>query len=512
MITGQLKSQVDSVWAKFWSGGISNPFDVMEQITYLLFIRRLDDLHTLQELKANRLKKPLERPVFPDGDDKNGRSYSDYRWSNFRNFAPDEMYKVVEEDVFPFIKNLAGAGGHFAEHMRNARFNVPTPSILSRVVDELNAIDMDDRDTAGDIYEYLLSKIASAGENGQFRTPRHIIKLMVAMVAPTPTDTICDPAAGTCGFLVVASDYIRFNFEEMLFGEDGKRHFEKRMFTGFDFDDQMLRIGAMNMVLHGHDDPNVIKRDTLGENTAWGKDNYSLILANPPFAGSLNYEDTEEGLLKVARTKKTELLFVIQIIRQLKNGGRAAVVVPDGVLQRTGKAFKIIRKLLVEDHMLQAVVNLPSGVFKPYAGVSTAILFFTKTNSGGTANVWFYDLTADGLSLDDKRAPLLVEEKLGVYPSEELEEGDHELNNLPDVLARWLQRDRSELENPRTFQSFCVPKEEIVDNEYNLSIKTYKEMVYEEEQYDPPQVILSQMKDLHNDIANDMADLEEMLS
>ena len=441
MLIGELKSQIDGIWNSFWSGGISNPLEVMEQITYLLFIKRLDDLQTLEENRASRLGEPVSRTIFPDGADDKGRAYADYRWSRFKHFAPADMYTVVGEHVFPFLRTIGGEGSTYATHMRDARFTIPTPSLLQKAVDGLDRVPMVDRDTKGDVYEYMLGKIATAGQNGQFRTPRHIIQLMVEMVAPTPTDVICDPACGTCGFLVAAGEHVRHHHPEALRDRKLSHHFHHEMFTGFDFDSTMLRIGSMNMLLHGVEQPDVRYKDSLAEEHAAEEEAYSLVLANPPFAGSLDYENVAKDLLQVVKTKKTELLFLALFLRLLKPGGRAAVIVPDGVLFGSTKAHKELRRILVEDQKLDGVVSLPSGAFKPYAGVSTAVLLFTKTNSGGTDHVWFYDLQADGYSLDDKRTPLLPAAKLGATPTEALTGEEHAKNNLPDVLARWPERE-----------------------------------------------------------------------
>jgi type I restriction enzyme M protein len=370
---------------------------------------------------------------------------------------------------------------------------------------------MEDRDTKGDLYEYMLAKIATAGQNGQFRTPRHIIQLMVEMVKPTPTDTICDPACGTCGFLVAAGEYLREHHPETLQDDALRDHFHTSMFHGFDFDNTMLRIGSMNMLLHGVDDPAITYRDSLAQDHAGEEEKYSLVLANPPFAGSLDYENTAKDLQQVVKTKKTELLFLALFLRLLKPGGRAAVIVPDGVLFGSSNAHKTLRKMLIEDQKLDGVVSLPGGVFKPYAGVSTAILLFTKTNSGGTDQVWFYDVRADGLSLDDKRQLLLPFEKQGPCPPETLADEDHAKNNLPDVLGRWPQRDGAERERPRTAQSFCVPKEEIAGNGYDLSLNRYKEVEREEVEHVPPKVIIAELLELEREIESGIKELEAMV-
>src|SRR5437870_5763410 len=479
MITGHIKSQVDQIWNAFWSGGISNPLEVIEQITYLLFLRRLDDLHTLEENKSSRLKKPIERRVFPEGDDPKGRPYQDLRWSRFKHFVPGDMYAVLGEHVFPFLRTLGGDDSTYAHHMKDARFTIPTPALLAKVVDMLDHVPMDDRDTKGDLYEYMLGKIATAGQNGQFRTPRHSIRLMVEMVAPTPTDLMCDPACGTAGFNVAVGEYIRGHHPEALRDRKLRDHFHNHLFHGFDFDNTMLRIGSMNMLLHGVENPDIRYRDSLAQDHAGEEEKYSIVLANPPFAGSLDYENTAKDLQQIVKTKKTELLFLALFLRLLKPGGRAAVIVPDGVLFGSSNAHKTLRKILIEDQKLDAVISLPGGVFKPYAGVSTAILLFTKTNSGGTDFVWFYDCDADGWSLDDKRTPLLSEDKWGPVPATALSVEEHAQNNLPDILARWGQRDGEERKRARTAQSFCVAKADLVAQGYDLSVNRYKEVVHE---------------------------------
>jgi type I restriction enzyme M protein len=512
MITGEIKNQIDRIWDAFWSGGISNPLEVIEQITYLLFLRRLDDLHTLEENKSARLKRPMERAIFPEGKDAKGRSYEDFRWSRFKHFAPAEMYTVVAEHVFPFLRNLGGENSTYTRHMKDARFTVPTPALLAKVVDLLDNVPMEDRDTKGDLYEYMLSKIATAGQNGQFRTPRHIIRLMVELTAPQPNDVICDPACGTAGFLVAAGEYLREKYPNMLLDAKLKEHFHHHIFHGFDFDNTMLRIGSMNMLLHGVENPDIRYRDSLAQDHAGDEEAYTLVLANPPFAGSLDYENTAKDLLQIVKTKKTELLFLALFLRLLKPGGRAAVIVPDGVLFGSSKAHKELRRILVEEQKLDAVISLPGGVFKPYAGVSTAILIFTKTNSGGTELVWFYDMEADGWSLDDKRTPLLPEDKLGIVPKTQLAPDEHVKNNLPDVLARWAAHDGAERDRPRTAQSFCVSKFEIAAQGYDLSLNRYKEVVYDEVEHRPPTKILVELAKLEAEIQQRMKDLEEMLS
>ena len=420
------------------------------------------------------------------------------------------MFTVVDEHVFPFIREEVAREGTVARHMREARFAVPTAALLAKVVDKLDAVAMRDRDTKGDVYEYLLGQIASAGKNGQFRTPRHVIQLMVALTGPTPDDVICDPAAGTCGFLVAAGEHLRERHPELFRDEARRRHFHEHAFHGFDFDPTMLRIGSMNMVLHGIESPAIEARDSLSEGAAGDAERYSLILANPPFAGSLDHEQTAKDLQRIVKTKKTELLFLALFLRLLKVGGRAAVIVPDGVLFGSSTAHKALRKTLVEEHKLDAVIKLPSGVFRPYAGVSTAILLFTKTGVGGTDRVWFYDVRADGWSLDDKRQPLLPETKLG--PRAALADDELAKNNLPDALARWEARDGAERDRPRTAQSFCVAKAEIAkDGTYDLSLNRYREVEHAAVEHESPAAIIARLKALEGEIAAGLARLEEMV-
>jgi len=538
MLTGKLRSQVDKIWEAFWTGGISNPISVIEQFTYLLFIRRLDDIHTQREQVANAIGMPLTNPVFASGQQV-------LRWHKFKNIDPQKMYERVRDEVFPFIKNLHDAESIFAQHMKDAIFMVPKASVLDLVVQLIDQLDLRDRDTSGDLYEYMLSKLSSAGTNGQFRTPRHIIRLMVAMTAPVldgdRSDTLCDPAAGTCGFLMAAEEYVRARYGDPVLRHDNDSHFHNRMFTGFDFDQHMLRIGAMNLLLHGVNNPTVAYRDSLSDH---GEDNireaYSLILANPPFKGSVAYDELSPDLLsalgkspKKAQTRKkvaengeeaeekkgpsekSELLFLALILRLLKTGGRAAVIVPDGVLFGSTKSHQAIRQTLVDKHKLEAVISMPSGVFKPYAGVSTAILLFTKTGNGGTDDVWFYDMRADGWSLDDKRSALLSEaQQAELNRRLSGEEGvpfeAHDRCNLPDILDRWFARE-GEKDRQRTEQSFLVPKAEIVGNAYDLSINRYKQVIYEEVQYDTPQVILARIKALQKAMDRGIEALEGML-
>ncbi|WP_427340443.1 type I restriction-modification system subunit M [Caloranaerobacter sp. DY30410] len=483
MITGEIKNKVDKLWETFWTGGITNPLSVIEQITYLLFIKGLDEVDAKREKEAQLLGIEYKR-IFPD--DK-----QHLRWSKFKNFEAQKMYEVVSKEVFPFIKNLHDdRESAYSKYMSDAIFIIPTPQMLEKIVTQIDNIPMEDRDTKGDLYEYLLSKLSTSGKNGQFRTPRHIIKMMVELMKPTPEDIIVDPAAGTAGFLVAAGEYLREQHSDLFLDSKLRNHFNNTMFYGYDMDRTMLRIGAMNMMLHGVENPNIEYKDSLSEqNTDTNK--YTLILANPPFKGSLDYEAVSSDLLKITKTKKTELLFLSLFLRMLKVGGRCASIVPDGVLFGSSRAHKAIRKEIVENHKLEAIISMPSGVFKPYAGVSTAIIIFTKTGAGGTDKVWFYDMEADGYSLDDKRQPI-------------------DKNDIPDIINRFNNLDK-EVERKRTEKSFFVPKEEIVKNDYDLSINRYKEIEYEEVEYEKPSVILDKIQTLENEILAGLNELKEMI-
>ena len=484
MITGELRSKVDKIWETFWTGGITNPLEVIEQFTYLLFIKGLDDKEIVKENDAVLLGIDFDR-TFPE--DKQS-----LRWSKFKNFDAETMYNVVLNEVFPFIKTLhTNKESAYAKYMGDAIFKIPTPLMLSKIVDGIDNIDMDENsDTKGDLYEYLLSKVATAGTNGQFRTPRHIIDMIVKLMKPMPEDIIVDPAAGSAGFLVSSQEYLRKNHSDLFLVQGLKEHFNNDMFYGFDMDRTMLRIGAMNMMLHGVDNPNIEYKDSLSEvNT--DKEKFSLVLANPPFKGSLDYEQVSADLLKVTKTKKTELLFLALFLRILKTGGRCASIVPDGVLFGSTGSHKSIRKEIVENHKLEAIISMPSGVFKPYAGVSTAIMIFTKTGTGGTDKVWFYDMKADGYSLDDKRNPI-------------------EENDINDIVERFNNLE-NEVDRKRTEQSFFVPVEEIRDNGYDLSINKYKEIEYEEIKYDSPQEIMLRIRELEMEINAGIEELADMI-
>ena len=498
MITGELKNKIDGLWEIFWTGGLTNPLDVIEQMTYLMFIRDLDDVDKLHTKESAMLGLPYES-IFAEEVQIGERSIAgnQLKWSVFHDFPAQKMYTTVQEWVFPFIKNLHGnKESAYAKYMGDAIFKIPTPLMLDKIVTAMDEIydqmaRLKKADTRGDVYEYLLSKLSTAGVNGQFRTPRHIIKMMVELMDPKPDEIICDPACGTSGFLVAASEYMKENKkEEIFFDRKNKDHYMNHMFHGFDMDRTMLRIGAMNMMTHGVENPYIEYRDSLSDQNT-DRDMYSLILANPPFKGSLDYDIVSQDLLKVAKTKKTELLFLVLFLKMLKTGGRCACIVPDGVLFGSSKAHRAIRRELVEENRLEAVISMPSGVFKPYAGVSTAILIFTKTGHGGTDKVWFYDMKADGFSLDDKRNPINE-------------------NDIPDIIERFRNRDQ-ETERKRTEQSFFVEKQEIVDNEYDLSINKYKEVEYIPVEYPSTQEIIANLNELEREITKNLAELDEML-
>lgn len=483
MLTGELKNKVDKIWEIFWTGGITNPLSVIEQFTYLLFIKGLDDKQTREEQNAILLGIDVDK-IFND-------EQINMRWKNFKQLSAERMYDVVADKVFPFIKNMHDdKSSTFSKYMDDAIFMIPTPQMLEKIVTNIDILPLDDRDNKGDLYEYLLSKIATAGTNGQFRTPRHIIKMMVELTKPEPNDVIIDPACGTAGFLVAAGEYLNDNAQDLFNNKELKDHYNKDMFFGNDMDRTMLRIGAMNMMLHGVDSPNIAYRDSLSEMNK-EDEKYTLVLANPPFKGSLDYDSVSADLLKVTKTKKTELLFLSLFLRILKKGGRCASIVPDGVLFGSSKAHKSIRKEIIENHHLHGIISMPSGVFKPYAGVSTAIMVFTKTGAGGTDKVWFYDMRADGFSLDDKR--------------EEIED-----NDIEDIVKRYHNLNY-EGERARTEPSFLVPKAEIVENDYDLSINRYKEIVYDEVVYDEPKVILAKIRELENEIGKGIDELEGMV-
>lgn len=482
MITGELRNKVDKIWEIFWTGGITNPLSVIEQFTYLIFIKSLDDKQTKEEKTASVLGLEPKK-IFNENE-------QILRWSNFKELEAQEMYDIVVNKVFPFIKNMnENNESSFSKYMKDAIFQIPTPQMLEKIVTGIDGLEFE-RDVKGDLYEYLLSKLATSGTNGQFRTPRHIIDMMVRLIKPVPQDIIIDPACGTSGFLVGAEEYLKENHDEIFISEELKNHFQNEMFYGNDMDTTMLRIGTMNMMLHDVENPNIDYKDSLSKSNT-DKEKYTVVLANPPFTGSLDSEGVADDLLKVTKTKKTELLFLALMLRILKIGGRCAVIVPDGVLFGASKAHKQIRQELIEKHNLHGVISMPSGVFKPYAGVSTAILLFTKTGMGGTEKVWFYDMQADGFSLDDKRNPI-------------------EENDIEDIVKRYENLEE-EKDRKRTEKSFFVSKEEIVENDYDLSINKYKEIVYEEVVYEKPEVIIAKIKELEKEIVLNLEELEKMM-
>ena len=498
MIIGQLKNKIDALWDVFATGGLTNPLEVIEQITYLMFIHDLDESDNKKSKECAMLGLPFIS-MFKDELIIGDRTIdgTQLKWSVFHDLPADKMYSIIQEWVFPFIKTLhADKNSAYSKYMDDAIFKVPTPLLLSKVVDSLDEIyDLmskeNDIDIRGDVYEYLLSKIATAGRNGQFRTPRHIIRMMVELMKPAPDEIICDPACGTSGFLVTASEYLRENYkEDIYFDRQKKVHYMNHMFYGYDMDRTMLRIGAMNMMTHGVESPYIEYRDSLSDQNP-DRDKYSLVLANPPFKGSLDADSVSSDLLKICKTKKTELLFLALFLKTLKVGGRCACIVPDGVLFGSSKAHKAIRKELIENNKLEAVISMPSGVFKPYAGVSTGILIFTKTNHGGTDNVWFYNMTADGYSLDDKR--IKVNE-----------------NDIPDIIQRFNSLD-NEKDRKRIDRSFLVPKVEIVENDYDLSINKYKEIEYERIDYPPTKEIMKEILEINSEIAKELEELNKLL-
>lgn len=498
MITGELKNKIDSLWEIFWMGGLTNPLDVIEQMTYLMFIHDLDDTDNIHAKESAMLGLPFQS-IFTT-EVKLGDRIIDgvqLKWSVFHDFPAQKMYAVVQEMVFPFIKNLHGdKDSAYSKYMGDAIFKVPTPLILSKIVDAMDDLydwmaELKDMDVRGDVYEYLLSKLANSGVNGQFRTPRHIIRMMVELMEPAADDVICDPACGTSGFLVAAGEYLKENKkDEIFYNKEKKDHYMNHMFHGFDMDRTMLRIGAMNMMTHGINNPFIEYRDSLSDQNT-DRNKYSLILANPPFKGSLDYDIVSADILKKCKTKKTELLFIELFVQMLRTGGRCACIVPDGVLFGSSAAHKAVRKELVENQRLEAVISMPPGVFKPYAGVSTGILIFTKTEHGGTDNVWFYDMQADGYSLDDKRNK--VNE-----------------NDISDIIERFRHRDM-ETDRKRTEKSFMVPKQDIVDQGYDLSINKYKEMEYVPVEYPPTEEIMEEIAELNVQITKEIEELTHIL-
>ena len=498
MITGQIKNQIDQIWNIFWeSAGITNPMTVLEQMTYLFFIKMLDDAQVQRESLSNALGMDyVSDDTFAYGSWRNPDTGEDVpvdtlRWHVFKHYDPEKMYRTIQRDVFPYIKTLnRGEDSAYSRFMGNANFLIGSPRALAKIVDGIDTLEMNDRDTMGDVYEYILGKMAASGKNGQFRTPRHIIRMMVELMRPTLEDSVCDPAMGSAGFIVETAKYIKKHYAKELMIQQNDEYFRRSMLHGFDTDQTMLRIGAMNLMLHDINNPDVAFRDSLSSDNT-DTDRYSLILANPPFAGNLDYEAVSKSLLVVAKTKKTELLFISLFLRSLAIGGRCASIVPDGVLTGTSNAHKAIRKAIVDDNRLEAVISMPSGVFQPYSGVSTAILIFTKTGAGGTDKVWFYDMKADGYSLDQKR----------------IEVAD---NDIPDIIARFYTLD-VEVDRSRTDKSFLVPVDEIREHDYDLAFNTYKETIREAVEYEAPEVLIAQATELAAKITDGIYSLQSLI-
>ncbi len=499
MITGKIKNQIDQIWDTFWeSAGITNPMTVLEQMTYLFFIKMLDDAQMQREALDSQLDMPhASDDTFDYGSWHNPETGENVpmlnlRWHYFKNLPAEEMYRTIQRDVFPYIKTLnRGENSAYSRFMGNANFLIASPRALVKIVDGIDTLEMNDRDTMGDVYEYILGKMAASGKNGQFRTPRHIIRMMVELMRPTLNDTVCDPAMGSAGFIVETAKYIKDHYHAELMKQHNDEHFRRSMLHGFDTDQTMLRIGAMNLMLHDINNPDVAFRDSLSSDNT-DTDRYTLILANPPFAGNLDYEAVSKSLLATAKTKKTELLFLALFLRSLALGGRCASIVPDGVLTGTSNAHKAIRKAIVDDNRLEAVISMPSGVFKPYAGVSTAILIFTKTEAGGTDKVWFYDMKADGFSLDDKRNPISD-------------------NDIPDIIARFQALD-AEADRTRTDKSFLVPVDEIREHDYDLAFNTYKETIREVVEYEAPEVLIGRAAALAAKITDGINSLHSLIN
>lgn len=507
MITGEIKNKVDSIWKNIWAGGITNPLTVIEQLTYLIFIRSLDEKEFENE-EFDESSGTTSARIFPAS--KTGQSM---RWSRFKDMDPEETFRIVRDRVFPAIKAMkngrlpdfnekgemievpdTGTGEEtaFSRYMKNASFTIPTALVLQQIItglDDLYENDIRDRDMQGDVYEYMLSKLSTAGQNGQFRTPKHIRDMMVELISPTPDDTICDPACGTAGFLISSAESIRRRYESVMTSEQWD-HYNSGLFTGFDTDWTMLRISAMNLMLHSIENPDIEYKDSVSKDNEVSE-KFTVCLANPPFTGTVNKENISESLTSMVDTKKTELLFVALFLRLLKKGGRCACIVPDGVLFGSQKAHRTLRKELVENNKLVAVISMPSGVFKPYAGVSTAVLVFVKTGAGGTDDVWFYDMESDGFSLDDKRTPL-------------------DSSDIPDIIERFKNLDKEKLRE-RTEKSFMVLKKDIADNDYDLSINKYRKVMYEQEQYRPSKEILDEMIRLNNELVADLRKLKDMI-
>jgi type I restriction enzyme M protein len=524
MITGELKNKVDRLWLEFWQGGISNPLVVIEQVTFLMFARMLDINETRDERRTNRSGKAFTQRFNADEQH--------LRWSQFKHIEDaDKLMSVVRDEVFKHFRDHAN-GNSFGDYMKDARLAIDKPSLLVKAVEMVSALPLETGDSKGDLYEYLLSKLSTAGINGQFRTPRHIIKLMVLLMDIEAHETVVDPSCGTAGFLVGALDELRKKYtssegiiEEQVVNEKGLEvtdknytgdlldqeqwaHIKTNMFHGFDFDSTMLRIAAMNLYMHGAEDPDIHYQDSLAQSFAEKfpnseKEAFDVVLANPPFKGTLDEDTINPPILRMVKTKKTELLFIVQILRMMKDGGRSATVVPQGVLFGASSAHQQVRKLLIERNQLEAVINLPSGVFKPYAGVATAILVFTK--GGETDHVWFYNVQDDGFSLDDKRAPKHFDEN---------ENPQDFSGDLPQVIKGYRARNKdiaNSIENDFSQQSFWVSKEQLAENKYDLSFNKYYKEAYFETQYDDPKEILKQLVKLEAEVHEELRNLESLL-
>ena len=485
MITGEIKNQIDAIWDVFHSGGITNPMSVLEQMTYLFFMKMLDDAQIKKEAEANILGVKVPNPTFKEGMWHNPETdkdvpYNSLRWSVFSNMEATAMFNTVRNDAFVFIKNLSGGkSSAYSRFMRDAVFLIQNPRTLTKIVDGVDGLDMNNRDAMGDVYEYILGKMAASGNNGQFRTPRHIIRMMVELMQPTLKDEICDPAMGSAGFIVESAKYIAETYKHDLLRKENAEAFKGKMFHGFDTDSTMLRIGAMNLMLHGVEEPDVAYRDSLSSSNN-DTEKYTLCLANPPFAGNVDSEDINKSLLAISNTKKTELLFVSLFVRMLQVGGRCASIVPDGVLFRDAKAYINLRKEIVENHTLKAIISMPQGIFLPYSPVATAIMIFTKTGNGGTDKVWFYDMQADGFSLDQKRMEI-------------------DDNDIPDIKRRFINLE-NETTRTRKDKSFFVPIEEIRQNNYILSFNRYKEVERKSIKYESPEIIQRRIESLESEI------------
>lgn len=498
MITGEIKNKIDQIWDTFFVAGITNPITVLEQMTYVFFMKLLDDKQIQEEANARDWEGEVTNPTFPEGkrwlnpETQQEIPYENLRWQNFTNIGSDNMFNMVRQNVFEFIKHIGtGEESAYSRYMKNAIFLIPNARTLTKVVEGVKALNMNDRDTMGDVYEYILGKMAASGTNGQFRTPRHIIRMIVEMMQPNPKDIICDPAMGSAGFLVEAVKYVKENYKQEFFVSENIKHLKSSLVNGYDTDQTMLRIGAMNLMLHDVTAPELAWRDSLSADNDDDRC-YTLVMANPPFAGSLDKGNVNKKILAYANTSKTELLFLAQFVRSLALGGRCASIVPDGVLFGTSKAHLAIRKEIVDNQKLIAVISMPSGVFKPYAGVSTAVLIFRKTcGSEDTDKVWFYDMKADGFSLDDKRSPIAD-------------------NDIPDVVNRFLHLDAEETRS-RKEQSFFVPVEEIRNNDYDLSINKYKEVEREKVEYDSVSTILSRLDKSETEYIKGYSKLVHML-